>query len=67
MTVRVIQLKKNGVRRVALVEEPHVRLLEDCSSVCSLAHEATECRHQAQREKRSLRISSYVVLNYGVE
>ncbi len=36
MTVRVIQLKKNDVRRVALVEEePHVRLLDDCSSIVS--------------------------------
>jgi hypothetical protein len=37
---RLIQIEKEGSRRVALVEEPHVRLLEGCSSVYSLAQEA---------------------------
>ena len=44
MNVRLIQLKNqlknNDARRVALVEEPHLRLLENCSSVYSLAQEA---------------------------
>ena len=35
---RLIQIKKESVRRVALVEEPNVRLLEDCSSIYELAH-----------------------------
>jgi hypothetical protein len=37
---RLIQIEKEGFRRVALVDEPHVRLLEGCSSVYSLAQDA---------------------------
>lgn len=37
---RLIQLKKGHVRRVALVEEPNVRLLDCCSSIYELAHVA---------------------------
>ena len=35
---RLIQIKKGNVRRVALVEEPNVRLLDTCSSIYELAH-----------------------------
>jgi hypothetical protein len=35
---RLIQIKKGTVRRVALVEEPNVRLLDACSSIYELAH-----------------------------
>jgi hypothetical protein len=35
---RLIQIKKGNVRRVALVEEPNVRLLDGCSSIYELAH-----------------------------
>ena len=35
---RLIQIKKGHVRRVALVEEPEVRLLDSCSSIYELAH-----------------------------
>src|ERR1022692_2138922 len=42
--VRLIQIKKDGVRRVALVEEPNVRLIEDCSSVYDLAGLAISAR-----------------------
>jgi hypothetical protein len=34
---RLVQLKKGNVRRVALVEEPQVRFLDACSSICELA------------------------------
>jgi hypothetical protein len=37
---RLIQIKKGRVRRVALVEEPNVRLLDACSSIYELAHAA---------------------------
>ena len=37
---RLVQLKRGDVRRVALVEEPHLRLLEGCSSVYELANAA---------------------------
>jgi len=36
VTTRLIQIKRGRVRRVALVEEPHLRLLE-CSSIYELA------------------------------
>jgi len=35
---RLIQVKKGSFRRVALVEEPKVRLLDSCSSIFELAH-----------------------------
>ena len=38
--MRLIQLEKNNVRQVALVEEPYLRLLGECSSIYALAHAA---------------------------
>ncbi len=35
---RLVQLKSGGTRRVALVEEPHLRLLDGCSSIYELAN-----------------------------
>ena len=35
---RLIQIKRDNVRRVALVEEPNVRLLDACSSIYELAY-----------------------------
>jgi len=35
---RLVQIKKGNVRRVALVEEPNLRLLDNCSSIYDLAH-----------------------------
>jgi hypothetical protein len=35
---RLIQIKKGNVRRVALVEEPNIRLLDTCASIYELAH-----------------------------
>lgn len=37
---RLVQIKKGDVRRVALVEEPYLRLLGDCSSIYALATNA---------------------------
>jgi hypothetical protein len=37
-TIRLIQLARGVERRVALVDEPRVRLLRDCDSVYALAH-----------------------------
>jgi len=34
---RLIQIKRGNVRRVALVEEPNIRLLDGCSSISELA------------------------------
>src|SRR5215467_8374042 len=39
---RLIQIKKGQDRRVALVEEPGVRLLDSCRSIYELAHIAIE-------------------------
>lgn len=38
--MRLVQIKKGGVRRVGIVEEPRLRLLGDCESVYALAAEA---------------------------
>jgi hypothetical protein len=35
---RLIQIKKGNLRRVALVDEPNIRLLDGCSSIYELAH-----------------------------
>ena len=35
---RLIQIRKGNVRRVGLVEEPNIRLLDTCSSIYELAH-----------------------------
>lgn len=35
---RLIQIKKGNFRRVALVDEPNIRLLETCSTIYELAH-----------------------------
>ena len=55
---RLIQLKKGNVRRVALVEEPNVRLLDSCTSVYELAHVAiaagtklSDVAHQRARKE----------------
>lgn len=39
-TTRLVQLGKDADRRVALVDEPDLRLLTDCSSIYELAQEA---------------------------
>jgi len=50
---RLIQIRRGDVRRVALVEEPHLRLLHGCSSVYELASDAiaagTSLTHTAQQ------------------
>ena len=38
--MRLIQIKKGKIRRVALVEEPYLRLLDGCSSIYALANVA---------------------------
>src|SRR6266581_4517836 len=41
---RLVQIKKGIVRRVALVEEPHLRVLDGCNSVYELAQSAIKER-----------------------
>jgi hypothetical protein len=40
LMTRLVQLKRENARRVALVEEPQLRLLEGCSSIYELANSA---------------------------
>jgi hypothetical protein len=56
---RLIQIKKGSVRRVGLVEEPHVRLLDGCSSIYELAQIAIDAEkklskvaHQRQQDNK---------------
>ena len=46
---RLVQFKNGDVRRVALVEEPHLRLLDGCGSIYELAHLRNQRRREAQR------------------
>ncbi|MGB7729668.1 MAG: AraD1 family protein [Candidatus Acidiferrum sp.] len=39
---RLIQIKNGNMRRVALVEEPNVRFLDSCSSICEIAQIAID-------------------------
>jgi hypothetical protein len=39
---RVLQIKKGSFRRVGIVDEPHVRLLDGCSSIYVLAQIAID-------------------------
>lgn len=56
---RLVQLKRGDVRRVALVEEPHLRLLDSCNSVYELANSVIAsgvklsdlARHRATAER----------------
>jgi len=36
--LRLVQIKKGSVRRVAFVEEPHLRLIDGCESIYALAN-----------------------------
>jgi hypothetical protein len=38
--MRLVQIRADNTRRVAIVEEPRLRLLGDCESVCALVEEA---------------------------
>ena len=37
---RLVQLKRGDARRVALVDEPYLRLLDGCNSIYELANSA---------------------------
>lgn len=62
MTIRLIQLKKGLARRVALVEEPHLRLLGGCSSIYELAGGAISAGlalSQAARQRATSELLEY--------
>ncbi len=59
---RLIQIAKEGVRRVALVEEPNLRLLDGCTSIYELAHWAISSGmkfSQAAQQKASIGLLKY--------
>lgn len=70
MSTRLVQLKNSGRRRVALVEEPHLRLL-DVDSVYSLAHAAirsgTKLTELVKRAATSERIEYDAVYDAAAE
>src|SRR5438270_363749 len=62
MSTRLIQLKNTGRRRVALVEEPHLRLL-DTDSIYSLAESAI--RSGIRLSEAAKRSATADTLDYG--
>jgi hypothetical protein len=65
---RLIQIKKKGIRRVALVEEPNIRLLDNCSSIYELAHIAIAARmklSEAARQRARLETIDYDAIYNG--
>jgi hypothetical protein len=63
--MRLVQLKKGLVRRVAVVEEPHVRILDGCTSVYELASLAlrtgSKLSDEAQKRFTPERLDYHVV------
>lgn len=65
---RLIQIKKGSVRRVALVEEPHVRLLDGCSSIYELAQIAIDAQKKLSavaHQRRQSDILDYELIYTG--
>ena len=60
--MRLIQIEKSKARRVALVEEPHLRLLGECGSIYELAGKAVEAGAKLSDVVR--RAASDEVLDY---
>lgn len=59
---RLVQIQKGDLRRVALVEEPHLRFLDGCDSVYELAQMAIAAREKLSdiaRRKASTEIIDY--------
>src|ERR1700723_1795403 len=65
---RLIQIKKKGIRRVALVEEPNIRVLDNCSSIYELAHIAIAAHmklSEAARQRARLEPIDYAPIYNG--
>ena len=65
---RLIQIKKGSVRRVGLVEEPHVRLLDGCSSIYELAQIAIDAQKELSavaHQRRQSDILDYELIYTG--
>src|SRR6202021_2219928 len=59
---RLIQIKKKGIRRVALIQDPNIRLLDNFSSIYELAHIAIAARmklSEAARQRARLETIDY--------
>jgi len=60
--MRLIQIRQGNIRRVALVEEPRLRLLADCKSVYELAQNAIAANRslsQSVRERATSELLDY--------
>ena len=65
---RLMQIKKGSVRRVALVEEPHLRLLDGCSSIYGLAQIAIDAQKKLSavaHQRRQSDILDYELIYTG--
>jgi hypothetical protein len=65
---RLMQIKKGSVRQVALVEEPHLRLLDGCSSIHGLAQIAIDAQTKLSavtRQRRQSDILDYELIYAG--
>ncbi|HSB75539.1 MAG TPA: AraD1 family protein [Terriglobales bacterium] len=65
---RLIQLKKGHLRRVAVVEEPNLRLLHDCSAVYELANAAISAGaglSQSARQRATSELLHYDAIYSG--
>jgi hypothetical protein len=65
---RLIQIKKGSVRRMAVVEEPHVRLLDGCSSIYELAQIAIDAQKKLSavaHQRRQSGILDYELIYTG--
>ena len=65
---RLIQIKKGSVRQVALVEEPHPRLLDGCCSIHGLAQIAIDAQKKLSavtRQRRQSDILDYELIYTG--
>jgi hypothetical protein len=65
---RLIQIKKGNLRRVALVEEPKIRLLDNCFSIYELAHIAIAARmklSEVARQRARLEAIDYDAIYNG--
>ena len=65
---RLMQIKKGSVRRVGLVEEPHVRPPDGCSPIYELAQIAIDAQKKLSavtRERRQSDILDYELIYTG--
>jgi hypothetical protein len=63
---RVLQIKKGSFRRVGLVDEPHVRLLDGCYSIYVLAQIAIEVPKKLSEVAHQRRPATNSAMNLSI-